>query len=89
MSREAFSGSARGAGTGADAAGLAALPAATGGFRRGDLLFWRGHVALVVDETRLIHANGHSMSVAYEGITECRARIETTEGHGLRHHARL
>jgi cell wall-associated NlpC family hydrolase len=66
----------------------AALPAATGGFRRGDLLFWRGHVALVVDETRLIHANGHSMSVAYEGIAECLARIEAAEGHGLRHHAR-
>lgn len=42
---------------------------------RGDLLFWRGHVALVVDEARLIHANGHTMSVAYEGIAPCLARI--------------
>lgn len=44
--------------------------------RRGDLLFWKGHVALACDGMRLIHANGHSMSVAYEGISECIARIE-------------
>ncbi len=43
--------------------------------QRGDLLFWKGHVALVCDAGRLIHANGHSMSVAYEGIADCKARI--------------
>lgn len=43
--------------------------------QRGDLLFWRGHVALVVDPQRLIHANGHSMSVTYENITDCAQRI--------------
>ena len=43
--------------------------------RRGDLVFWRGHVALIVDADRLIHANGHTMSVAYEGIEACLARI--------------
>ena len=43
--------------------------------QRGDLLFWKGHVALVVDGARLIHANGHSMSVAYEDIEGCVARI--------------
>lgn len=43
--------------------------------RRGDLLFWRGHVALAVDDVQLIHANGHAMSVAHEGIAECLARI--------------
>ena len=36
----------------------------TGGLRRGDLVFWKGHVALVVDDARLIHANGLTMSVA-------------------------
>lgn len=44
--------------------------------RRGDLLFWKGHVALVCDGARLIHANGHSMNVAHEGLAECLARIE-------------
>ncbi|MBD3788331.1 MAG: C40 family peptidase [Sphingomonadales bacterium] len=55
--------------------------------RRGDLMFWPGHVALVVDEAQLIHANGHTMSVAYEGIAACLARIEAAgEGpfQGLR-----
>lgn len=43
--------------------------------RRGDLIFWKGHVAQVVDAHRLIHANGHSMSVRYEDIDPCIARI--------------
>jgi cell wall-associated NlpC family hydrolase len=49
--------------------------------RRGDLLFWQGHVALVVDEARLIHANGHTMSVAYEDTAACIARI-AAQGEG-------
>lgn len=43
--------------------------------RRGDLIFWKGHVALAVDRDRIIHANGHTMSVAYEGIEDCIARV--------------
>ena len=46
-----------------------------GPLRRGDLLFWKGHVALVVDARRLIHANGFTMSVAYEETEPCIARI--------------
>lgn len=49
-------------------------------WRRGDLLFWKGHVAMVVDAATLIHANGHSMSVAEEGIDACIARIRQAEG---------
>lgn len=60
-----------------------------GEFQRGDLLFWKGHVALAVDAERLIHANGHTMSVAYEGIADCIARIEAAEGLTLRSHRRL
>ena len=47
---------------------------------RGDLVFWKGHVAMVVDETRLIHANGFTMSVAFEGLAACIARIGAAEG---------
>lgn len=47
---------------------------------RGDLLFWRGHVAVIVDEARLIHANGHSMSVTYENTAACIARIAASGG---------
>ncbi|RLL71466.1 C40 family peptidase [Paenirhodobacter hankyongi] len=44
--------------------------------QRGDLFFWKGHVAMACDGERLIHANGHTMSVAHEGIAACLARIE-------------
>lgn len=47
---------------------------------RGDLLFWPGHVAMIVDATRLIHANGFTMSVAYEGTEACIARIAAADG---------
>lgn len=50
--------------------------------RAGDLFFWKGHVAMACDQDRLIHANGHTMSVAYENIAACLARIAATgEGH--------
>ena len=52
----------------------------SGALQRGDLVFWKGHVALVVDEARLIHANGFTMSVAYEGLEAAIARIATVEG---------
>ncbi|WP_300514553.1 C40 family peptidase [Aliiroseovarius sp.] len=52
-----------------------------GTLQRGDLLFWKGHVAMVVDADRIIHANAHHMAVAYEGIEEAISRIET-QGDG-------
>jgi hypothetical protein len=57
--------------------------------QRGDLLFWRGHVALVVDRDRLIHANAHSMSVAYERIHDCILRIAEQGGGAVTHRRRL
>ncbi|MBT9384094.1 C40 family peptidase [Pseudooceanicola sp. CBS1P-1] len=47
---------------------------------RGDLLFWKGHVAWVADPRTILHANGHSMSVAYEGLPEAIARIAASDG---------
>ena len=55
--------------------------AATGPHQRGDLLFWKGHVAMVVDDTRLIHANAGHMAVAHEGIEEATRRI-AAQGDG-------
>ncbi|WP_322867639.1 C40 family peptidase [Aquicoccus sp. G2-2] len=42
---------------------------------RGDLLFWKGHVAWVVDEAVLLHANVHHMAVAYEALDAAVERI--------------
>ncbi|MEM1388846.1 MAG: C40 family peptidase, partial [Pseudomonadota bacterium] len=49
--------------------------------QRGDLLFWRGHVALAVDDATLIHANVHHMAVAYEPAEKAIRRIEA-QGDG-------
>lgn len=48
--------------------------------KRGDLIFWVGHVAMVVNKDVLIHANAHTMSVAYEGIVEAISRIAKSGG---------
>ena len=43
--------------------------------RRGDLVFWKGHVAIMTDERTMIHANGHTMLVSREGLVEAIDRI--------------
>ncbi len=43
--------------------------------QRGDLLFWKGHVALVAGPDRVVHANAHHMAVAYEGLSDAIRRI--------------
>lgn len=48
----------------------------SGAYQRNDLLFWKGHVALVVDGETMIHANAHAMAVSYENIADAIARIE-------------
>jgi cell wall-associated NlpC family hydrolase len=48
------------------------------GLRRGDLVFWKGHVGLMMDETRFIHATGHSMTVMIEPIAVAEERIRRT-----------
>jgi len=44
--------------------------------RRGDLLFWKGHVAIARDPETIIHANAHHMMVAIEPAGEAIARIK-------------
>jgi cell wall-associated NlpC family hydrolase len=44
--------------------------------RRGDLVFWKGHVAIARDRDNLLHANAHAMAVAIEKTTEAVARIK-------------
>jgi cell wall-associated NlpC family hydrolase len=43
--------------------------------QRGDLIFWKGHVAMVRDRKTIIHANAHHMAVAIEPIDQALARI--------------
>jgi cell wall-associated NlpC family hydrolase len=44
--------------------------------RRGDLVFWKGHVAIARDPESLIHANAHHMAVGIEPAAEGIARIK-------------
>jgi cell wall-associated NlpC family hydrolase len=43
--------------------------------RRGDLIFWKGHVAIARDHATLVHANAFHMAVAIEPITDAIGRI--------------
>lgn len=45
------------------------------GLARGDLVFWKGHVGIMLDAERLIHANAHHMETAIENLRDARDRI--------------
>jgi cell wall-associated NlpC family hydrolase len=45
------------------------------GLRRGDLVFWKGHVGLMRDGGTLLHANGHHMLVVSEPLAQAASRI--------------
>ncbi|WP_279481052.1 C40 family peptidase [Aureimonas sp. SK2] len=42
--------------------------------RRGDLVFWRGHVGIMCDGETLLHANAHHMMTAAEPLADVEAR---------------
>lgn len=44
--------------------------------RRGDLVFWKGHVAILLDAETILHANAHHMAVTIEPLAGAIARIE-------------
>jgi cell wall-associated NlpC family hydrolase len=50
-------------------------PTSLAELRRGDLLFWKGHVAIARSATSLVHANAFHMAVAIEATAEAIARI--------------
>lgn len=53
---------------------------ATAELRRGDLIFWKGHVGLMRSPTELLHANGHHLLVASEPLAEAVDRIMAKNG---------
>jgi hypothetical protein len=44
--------------------------------QRGDLIFWKGHVAIVRDGDSIVHANAHHMATVVENTREAVARIK-------------
>ena len=45
--------------------------------QRGDLVFWKGHVAIARDHATLVHANAFHMTVAIEPVADAIARIRS------------
>jgi len=46
--------------------------------QRGDLVFWKGHVGIMLDGARMIHANASFMNVTVERLSEAITRIAKT-----------
>ena len=46
------------------------------GLKRGDLIFWPGHVGVMTDGGTFLHANGHHMATVAEPFERAAKRIE-------------
>ena len=57
-----------------------AIAADPSGLRRGDLIFWPGHVAIAHDAATIVHANAFHMAVAIEPLDAAIARIAADGG---------
>ncbi|MEP3947356.1 NlpC/P60 family protein [Ascidiaceihabitans sp.] len=57
--------------------------------KRGDLLFWKGHVAWVANDQDILHANAHHMAVAFENIEAAKQRIAENGDGPVTSHIRL
>lgn len=69
--------------------GLGETVAQGSAVQRGDLFFWKGHVAMAVDTETFIHANGYHMAVAYEPIADTIQRMEAQGDGPVLAHKRL
>lgn len=47
--------------------------------KRGDLVFWKGHVGIMLSPVKILHANAHHMSVSAEAFETARSRIAKSE----------
>lgn len=57
--------------------------------KRGDLVFWKGHVGIMTTDMQLLHANAHHMSVAAEPLANAVKRIKGAGGGPVTRRARL
>jgi cell wall-associated NlpC family hydrolase len=48
--------------------------------KRGDFVFWKGHVGMMASHSTLIHASGHTMSVTLEPLRDAIERISYLYG---------
>lgn len=60
-----------------------ALPLKQSGLKRGDLIFWKGHVGIMMSSRQMIHANAYHMMVATEPLREAARRILENSGGAI------
>lgn len=60
--------------------GTALPPSQWRDLKRGDLIFWKGHVAIVRDRDTIVHANAHHMATAIEPTRAAIERIRAAGG---------
>ena len=51
-----------------------------GGLQRGDLVFWKGHVAIALDGERIVHANATAMAVSIDNAADFAALVAAKDG---------
>ncbi len=56
--------------------GRALDPTQSKKMQRGDLIFWKGHVAIARDANTIVHANAHHMATVFENTSDAIARIK-------------
>jgi cell wall-associated NlpC family hydrolase len=54
------------------------IPADLDGLERGDLVFWPGHVGIMIDGMLMVHANAHHMATSTEPLKLAADRIART-----------
>ena len=57
--------------------------------KRGDILFWKGHVAWVINERQILHANAYHMATVIEETHEAVERIKKQDKNDVIAHKRL
>jgi cell wall-associated NlpC family hydrolase len=61
-----------------DSLGKALDPTQSKKLQRGDLVFWKGHVAIARDSSTIVHANAHHMATVIENTNDAVARIKAS-----------
>ena len=57
--------------------------------KNADILFWKGHVAWVLNEEHILHANAYHMATVIEKTSDAIDRIKSQEGNNIIAHKRL
>jgi cell wall-associated NlpC family hydrolase len=78
--QQALYAAGRGCPRDADQQASLGCPISPKDLRRGDLVAWPGHIGMMLDARRLLHANAHHMAVAIEPLARAVARIAAGGG---------